>query len=127
MSENNILSLDTKSFATLSVEQLRALQKTLRDERNRRRKQFITPVEKQHLNPLKDQYIKPLKDEHLAPINQILKELNKHIPKKNEEQVYFIIDGRKYGPCKRKVFLDKIVTANINSSNININSSNVKK
>ena len=111
MSTMNSLSLDTSTFSELPVQQLLELKEKLKKEKNRRQKQFIKPVEEQHLKPLKDQYIKPLREEYINPINKILRELNKYIPKKDDKQVYFVIDGKKYGPSSRGNFMKMFIDA----------------
>ena len=107
----NSISFDTSTLSALSVDQLIELKEKLKKEKNRRQKQFIKPVEEQHLKPLKDQYIKPLREQYIIPINKILREVNKFIPKKDDKQVYFVIDGKKYGPSSRGNFLKMFIDA----------------
>ena len=50
---------------------------------------------------MKEKYIKPLTTQHITPINEILREIRKHITKEQ----YWIFDGKRYGPMTKKNLL----------------------
>ena len=108
MSENTFL-IDKSTLSNLPIPKLMELYNNLNNEKKRRYNLYIKPIEKQYLDPLKNEHIKPAKEKYLKEVNDVLKEIRKLLPKKNDEKVILEIDGKKFGPLTRKQFSDMMI------------------